>query len=221
MMTDERAEEAMKIERVPPTARVRHPGWNDVRRKLAGTDLEYVIGVVKWFFDQSPENRTFLTARLFPRTDWSELLEQYRKRIQREFYTPSDFPRDNPRLSECRRAISDYRKTTGDLNGTADLMLTYVETGVHYTHSFGMDSESFYNSMESVLTALVEIIQNDERGELVEKFRERLEEVADEANDLGYACDDRIAGPIAEALATDEEEAEPEPTPGEEPPSGA
>jgi hypothetical protein len=55
------------------------PAWADIRRKLAQTDLDYVIGVVKALFDFSKENRTFLASRLFPETDWSALLEKYRR----------------------------------------------------------------------------------------------------------------------------------------------
>ena len=190
-------------------ARSGRPTWTDIRRKLVRTDLEYVIGVVKMLFDQFPENRTFLISRLYPRTDWSELLEQHRKRIEREFYTRSGFPRI-PRLSECRRAISDYRKATEDLAGTADLMVTYVETGVDFAHSYGMDQDSFYSSLELVLGSLIEIIEDDEAGELREKHRERLRKVADQAYDLGWACDERIAGPIEGLLAPDDGEAEPE-----------
>lgn len=169
---------------VSPSEKKTQPTWTDIRRKLARTDLDYAIGIVKMMFDQSKENRTFLISRLYPDTDWSALLEQQRKRILSEFYTRKDIPR-NPRISNARKAIDDYRRATSDPVGTAELMLTYVEVGTEFAQQYGMQDEPFLRSLEVVLDKLVGILAKDERRNLVEQLRERLQTVRDQAFDCG------------------------------------
>lgn len=167
-----------------PSAKKTQPTWTDIRRKLARTDLDYAIGIVKMLFDQSKENRTFLISRLYPDADWSALLEQQRRRILGEFYTRSGIPR-NPRISNARKAIDDYRRATSDPVGTAELMLTYVEVGTEFAVQFGMRDDPFLRSLETVLDKLVGILAKDEQRNLVERFRERLQTVRDQAFDCG------------------------------------
>ena len=58
------------------------------------------------------------------------------------------------KLGEARKAIRDYRKATGDLSGTAELLMTYVENGTRFTREFGDIDERFYSSVESALDEL-------------------------------------------------------------------
>jgi hypothetical protein len=187
-----------------PPARKTQPTWTDIRRKLARTDLDYAIGIVKLLFDQSKENRTFLISRLYPDTDWSALLEQQKKRILGEFYTRKGIPR-NPRISIARKAIDDYRRATSDPVGTAELMLTYVETGTEFAQQYGMQDEPFLRSLETVLDKLVGILAKDERRNLVERFHERLQTVLEQACDCGYGYDEFVAERLADLGILDEE----------------
>jgi hypothetical protein len=155
-------------------------------------------------FDQSKENRTFLISRLYPDTDWSALLEQQKKRILGEFYTRSGIPR-NPRISNARKAIDDYRRATSDPVGTAELMLTYVETGTEFAVQYGMQDEPFLRSLETVLDKLVGILAKDERQNLVERFRERLQTVLEQACDCGYGYDEFVSERLAYLGILDEE----------------
>jgi len=55
------------------------------------------------------------------------------------------------RFSEARKAINDYRKATGNLPGTTELLMTYVERGAEFTHKYGDIDQRFYNSVETAL----------------------------------------------------------------------
>lgn len=87
--------------------------------------------------------------------------------------------------------IRDYRKATGNLEGTIDLMLAYVENGTEFTREFGDINESFYNSLESMLNELAELLVGSDR-ELYPKFRERIQRLATRARDIGWSYGDAL-----------------------------
>ena len=175
--------------RTPPT-------WTDIRRKLAHTDMDYVIGVVKALFDFAKENRTFLASRLFPETDWSALLEKCRKQV-REAVFP-DPPRQI-RLGAARKAINAYRKATSDLAGTAELMLVFVESGTDCGRTYGVDYESFYTSLESMLDDLLEILCDERNRQLLDRLHERVRRLEESAGDIGWGYSDYVSERLAEA----------------------
>ena len=188
--------------RTPPT-------WTDIRRKLAQTDVDYVIGIVKALFDFSKENRTFLASRLFPETDWSALFEKCRKQVRQAVFP--DPPRQI-RLGEARKAISAYKKATSDLAGTAELMLVFVESGTDCGATYGVDYESFYTSLESMLDDLLGMLCDERNHGLLEQLRERVCALEERASDIGWGYSDYISERLAETgLLDDESEGSDEP----------
>lgn len=68
------------------------------------------------------DNRDFLEARCQAEDGGGAALEKYRRKIIEQF-----FPRygiGKLKLGEARKAIRDYRKATGNLAGTLELMLS-------------------------------------------------------------------------------------------------
>ncbi|MCX6841862.1 MAG: hypothetical protein NTX53_06245 [candidate division WOR-3 bacterium] len=194
------SEEAMNPQE--PTGKITTPTWTDIRRKLGQTDMDYVIGIVKALFDFSKENRTFLASRLFPETDWSALLEKCRKQV-REAVFP-DPPRQI-RLGDARKAISAYKKATSDLAGTAELMLVFVESGTECASSYGVDYESFYNSLISMLNNLLDVLCDEHNRGLLERFRERVYALEEKASDTGWGYADSVSERLAESGLLDDE----------------
>ena len=186
--------------RTPPT-------WTDIRRKLTQTDVDYVIEIVKALFDFSKENRTFLASRLFPETDWSALFEKCRKQVRQAVFP--DPPRQI-RLGEARKAISAYKKATSDLAGSAELMLVFVESGTECASSYGVDYESFYNSLTSMLDNLLDVLCDEHNRGLLERFRERVCALEEKASDTGWGYGDYVSERLAEAGLLDDEGEEPD-----------
>jgi hypothetical protein len=164
--------------------------------------MDYVVGIVKALFDFSKENRTYLASRLFPETDWSALLEKCRKQV-REAVFP-DLPRQI-RLGDARKAISAYKKATSDLAGTAELMLVFVESGTECASSYGVDYESFYNSLISMLNNLLDVLCDDRNRGLLERFRERVCALEEKASDTGWGYADSVSERLAESGLLDSE----------------
>ena len=95
------------------------------------------------------------------------------------------------KLGEARKAIRDYRKATGNLPGTAELLMTYVENGTRFTHEFGDIDERFYSSVESALGELATLLLGEPRV-LYQQFSDRLARVEQMANGIGWGFHDFI-----------------------------
>ncbi len=102
-------------------------GWQKVRGNLREWDKPALIALIKDLYHASLDNRNFLQARFQAEENEGEALDKYRRRIVEQFFPRRGFA--EPKLTEARKAIRDYRKATGNLTGTVDLMLTYVESG--------------------------------------------------------------------------------------------
>ena len=134
-------------------------GWQNMRRQLDNRSKPVLIALVKDLHDASPDNRDFLLARFQVEDDADAALEKYRRKIVEQFFPARGDGK--LKLAEARKAIRDYRKATGNLAGTIDLMLTYVENGTEFTHEFGDINESFYNSLESVLNEMAQLLMRE------------------------------------------------------------
>ena len=102
-------------------------GWSAVRRHLATWDKPALLALVKDLYEAAAENRDFIQARCQAGESGGEVLEKYRGKIVEQFFPARGFGK--LKLGEARKAIRDYRKATGNLPGTAELLMTYVENG--------------------------------------------------------------------------------------------
>lgn len=159
------------------------PKWSQIKKKIESFDTEGLIGLVKDLFEYSTDNQSFLAARFLAHGDRGAALEAYRRRVMEPFYPKRGFGKLN--LSQARKAIRDYRKASGDLAGTIELMLTYVETGTRFTNEFGDIDEPFYNSLESALGEMAKLLKTPEGAELYPRFRKRVCALADQMDWLG------------------------------------
>jgi len=131
--------------------------WSDIEKRLDYLDKPELIKVMRDLFKSSETVCTFLAIRFLEQGDGGETLEKYRKRIVDQFYPKRGFGKLN--LGDARRSIREYHKTTSDLAGTIDLLLTYVEKGTDFTNDFGDIDEGFYNSLESALGEMTDLLK--------------------------------------------------------------
>ncbi len=174
------------------------PKWTDVKRALQSLDEKALILLVQDLYKLSAGNREFLTARLL-QVQTNELLETYRKRIVHEFFPPRGF--GDPKLSVARRAVSDYRKATGNMIGTLDLMLTYVETGTEFTNTYGDLWEGFYNSMESMLDGIADLLFKQPELYLEVDAAQRLLQLSFAAGSIGWGYGDYVNDRVSQIQA--------------------
>jgi len=70
-------------------------------------------------------------------------------------------------------------------------MLTYVESGTAFTREFGDINGSFYNSLESVLNEMAQLLLGEGSG-LYPRFRERVQRLSTHAAHIGWGYGDAL-----------------------------
>jgi hypothetical protein len=193
-------------------------GWAHIRRQLNDWQKPALVALVKDLYEATPAFRDFLEARFQPEEGGGAVLEKYRNKIVEQFFPRRGFGK--LKLSEARKAIRDYRKASGDVAGTIDLMLTYVENGTAFTREFGDINEAYYYSLESVLAEMVELLWK-EGAALYPRFRERILRMEASANGIGWGYGDYLCERVdfleSELVAADPLPAESS-TPNDSPP---
>ncbi|MEI7774877.1 MAG: hypothetical protein WCK17_08880, partial [Verrucomicrobiota bacterium] len=125
-------------------------------------------------------------------TDSGEVLEKYRHKVSGQFFSKKAHGMGDLKLGEARKAIRDYKKATGNIPGTAELLMTYVESGTEFTCQYGDIGERFYSSVESALDELATLLRSEAR-ELYPQFSDRLPNVEQKSDCVGWGFHDFIA----------------------------
>ena len=170
-------------------------GWSAVRQQLATWEKPALLALVKDLYEVAAENRDFIHARCQPEEGGGEALEKYRGKIVEQFFTARGDGK--LKLGEARKAIRDYRKATGDLPGTAELLMTYVENGTRFTHEYGDIDERFYSSVESALDDLAALLRGEARG-MYPQFSERLARVEQMTDAIGWGFHDFVGDVVGQ-----------------------
>lgn len=160
-----------------------------IRQQIAGWPRPALIALIKDLHDASPENRDFLRGRFDAENAGGDALEKYRRKIVEPFFPKRGFGK--LKLAEARKAIRDYRKATGNVAGTIDLLLTYVENGTEFTQQFGDINEAYYNSLESVAAEMSRLLVEEGKA-TYGRFCERIRRVESLANHIGWGYGDYI-----------------------------
>ena len=169
-------------------------GWSAARQHLATWDKPSLLALVKDLYTADAENRDFIHARCQSEdgSSGNEVLGTYRQKVIGQFFSKKAHGMGDLKLGEARKAIRDYKKATGNIPGTAELLLTYVESGVRFTHEYGDIDERFYSSVESALDDLAALLSG-EACHLYPQFRERLAKVEQMTDGIGWGFHDFIA----------------------------
>jgi len=165
-------------------------GWSAVCPQLTSWNKPTLLALVKDLYDAADVNRDFIHARCQAGESGGEVLEKYRSKIVEQFFPARG--EGKLKLGEARKTIRDYRKATGNLPGTAELLMTYVENGTRFTHEYGDIDERFYNSVESALDELAALLRGEARG-LYPQFSERLARVEQMTDGIGWGFHDFVA----------------------------
>lgn len=149
--------------------------WTDIDKQLQELPAGEIIKLIKGLHDLSPQNKAWLTAKLLPVVQDVKYLEDCRRKVARYVYKETTGMPSMPRFREAKKVITEYRKSTGDLRGTLDLMLTYIERGHQFTLDFGDIDDPFYTTLENMLERFaMELRRSPAKYELYEQFRPRL-----------------------------------------------
>lgn len=170
-------------------------GWSAVRQQLATWEQPALLALVKDLYETAAVNRDFIQARCQAGESGGEALEKYRAKIVAQFFPARGFGK--LKLAEARRAIRAYHKATGNLTGTAELLMTYVENGARFTREYGDIDERFYDSVESALVELAALLRGEARG-MYPQFRSRLARVEQMTDGIGWGFHDFVGDVVGQ-----------------------
>ena len=172
--------------------------WTEINKQLQELSPDRFIELLRGLHDLSAQNKAWLSVKLLPIVQDAKYLEDCRNKIIRHVYKEIKGIPHTPRFSDAKKVISEYRKSTGDLRGMLDLMLTYVERGHAFTNDFGDIDEPFYDALINMLERFaVELRRSPAKYELYELFRSRLMAMR-KTSDIGWGYGDFIQETVDE-----------------------
>ena len=142
---------------------------------LRNLEPKEMIDLFRRLYMLSSDNAELIESQ-FKSVSEDESLEEYRRKIVLEFFPLWETHDSFPRMGWMKSLIRDYRKGTGDLAGTAELMVTFQEQGMKFTMAYGDINERFYDSLLSGMNDLEKMLTKD-APELFTAFRDRLVEI--------------------------------------------
>lgn len=172
--------------------------WGHLRQQLDGWDKAALLALVKDLCDRNAANRVFVQARCQAGSGAGELLEQYRDKAAAPFR--SDNGLSQAKLKEARQAIRDYRKATGDLPGTAELLMTYLEKGFAFSRGIGDSDERLCDNLGSALDELDRLLRRKIPGGHA-LFRPRLATLVKKTRNMGWGFGDVVAAVVGDLEA--------------------
>lgn len=179
--------------------------WTEIEKQLRELSVDEVIRLVKGIHDLSHQNKAWLRAKLLPVAQDTKYFEDCCRKVVNYVYRETSGIPPMPRFREAKKIIADYRKSTGDLRGTLDLMLTYIERRHEFTLDFGDIDEPFYTALENMLERFaMELRRSPAKYELYEQFRPRLMAIR-ENTAIGWGYGDFVRetmDELEESLAT-------------------
>ncbi len=114
---------------------------------------------------------------------------KYKAIVKAEFIPGFKVQHPKARLAVARKAIADYKKIATSKYGLADIMLTFVESGVIFTNEYGDIESAFYNSMESMYESTLKYLLKEQ---VVDDFDDRLLAVLKDTRHIGWGFYDGL-----------------------------
>jgi hypothetical protein len=165
-----------------------NPTWEEVKAKLAGFDRAALLAVLQDLYAAAEGNRAFLHARFALGQD---PLQPYKKIVDR-WLSPDVFRGEETSVSRAKRAISDYKKASGDLEGQAELMVYYCERAAGFCRDVDHQDAAYCDALvrmfEQALRTTTDLAANSEAIRTC--LLSTLDHVRSMGHELGYGVGD-------------------------------
>ncbi len=159
------------------------------------TEKELIEEIIN-LFKKIPQVKEYFTLA-FSAEGEEYVLEKYKETITNEFFPKRGYGK--ARLSVAKKAISDFKKISGNPPFIINIMLHYVDQGVNFTGQYGDIDEPFYNSMEKMFE---EALKLAEKNSLLPFFQKNCEEIINGACE-GWGFQDGLAETYHELYGID------------------
>ena len=167
-----------------------------LKKQLIDMDKHELVALIGELAHLNKDNQAYLEAKMARPSEIPRAAEYYKQIIKNEFFPPRGF--GNLKLRKVKRAISDFKKATGDAQAVIDLKVYYVENGTRFTSEYGDIDERFYSSMESMFKDVIDTLNKMGDTELTDTFRPRLQAIVENAEGIGWGYYDNLSDMLDE-----------------------
>jgi len=130
------------------------PTWAHVKASLEKLDRIGLMALIHDMYEIDGVNRRVLHERFVPN---NATFQRYRKLVRGAVFP--DPLSDRPiRLREAAATIREYQRATGNLTGTVDLMLDFVEAGTAQAADLGYGDDAYFAALERKVNEIVNLL---------------------------------------------------------------
>lgn len=178
----------------------------ELKKQLKTYKADELVSIIVDNYKSSEDVKRYIHMMLEPESTENQLFDEAKKKMLHQFFPDRGHPK--LKLSEAKKAISEFGKLCNNHARTIDLMIYYVELGVGFTNSYGDIDEPFYYSMESMYQNAINKIRTDSGSGLYHLFRDRLKGIVRNTDGIGWGFHDQLAGMFYEFAVDYEEDIE-------------
>ena len=190
----------MKIQMTSKVKKVKaKPSWVDVKAKLANLDHAGLIQLVADLYAAEKVNQSFLHARF---SIGGDPLEIYKKRIHKALFPNVMGRNSDVKITDAKKAISEYQKASGLPGGMLELHLYFCEVAMDFSMDYGYASDGFFDAVYLQFKKAVEV-SGKVSGEIKEDALDRLYDLFHIASNVGYGLGDDMENLLAETNPDD------------------
>ena len=165
--------------------------YTGLKKQLEDMTKPELVALVVELVRLDKDNLAYVEAKFAGPSEITKAAEYYKLIIKNEFFPARGFGKI--RLRIVKRAISDFKKATGNTQAVLELKLYYVENGTRFTNEYGDIDDPFYSSMESMFKDVIDTLNKMGDTELTERFRPRLRRIVDNAEGIGWGYYDNLS----------------------------
>ena len=129
--------------------------WTQIKKGLAEKSKEDLIKEISTLYKKFPQVKEYYQAQTIAVDD---ILNKYKNIIEKEFIEGKTRGLPKARFNVAKKAISDFKKLTSDVDLIIDLMLTFVASVSSFNTEFCPDVEKFYTSPEDMFEEALKLI---------------------------------------------------------------
>jgi hypothetical protein len=185
--------------RVRKTRAIKRPTWSDVKANLAMMDRIGLVALIRDLYNLDALNRRALQARFSPS---STIVDQYRRLVRAAVF-PDPLSQRPVRLRDATATIRQYTRATGDVAGTIDLMLEFVEAGTEQAADLGYGDDAYFTALEHKVNEVVRLL-NDVPTNERRPLTERVCRLGAYQGAIGWGYDDFLADVAAKVAARED-----------------
>lgn len=176
------------------------PSWVDVKAKLADFDRAGLIQLVADLYAAEKVNQSFLHTRF---SLGGDPLEIYKKRIHKALFPNVMGRNSDVKVSDAKKAISEYQKAIGLAEGLLELRIYFCEVAMDFSVDYGYANEGFFDAVCLQFKKSLESLA-DVSGEVREEALDRLYDLRHVAGNVGYGLSYEMGDSLVAFFPDDE-----------------